>query len=138
MTKGTPFTTPSAREAAARMTGNLFNQWQLASAEQQAALGGSRLGDVARGEPGAIERAAQLLQIHEHLRALLQNRRLVPAWLRSPNRSFEGQAPLVFIMKPSNDGLLRVRAHLEGALNGGASAPATDAAPAPALRQRQR
>src|ERR1700704_1390827 len=111
------------REKLAQMVVTLLDHWQLSPADQAALLGlsaqsRSTVARYRRGEPlgdsaDLIARAGHLLGIHKALRILFpQDRDLAYRWVATPNRRFDGRAPLE-IMKQGFEGLLAVRRYLD-------------------------
>jgi hypothetical protein len=112
-----------SREKLAKLVASLLGHWQLSPADQAALLGlsaqsRSTVARYRRGEPLAdsadlIARAGHLLGIHKALRILFpQDRDLAYRWVATPNRRFDGRAPLE-IMKQGFEGLLAVRRYLD-------------------------
>ena len=111
------------REKLAKLVAALLEHWRLAPADQAALLGlsaqsRSTVARYRRGEPlgdsaDLIARAGHLLGIHKALRILFpQDRDLAYRWVATPNRRFDGRAPLE-IMKQGFEGLLAVRRYLD-------------------------
>ena len=112
-----------SREKLAKLVAALLEHWQLSAADQAALLGlsaqsRSTVARYRRGEPlgdsaDLIARAGHLLGIHKALRILFpQDRDLAYRWVATPNRRFDGRAPLE-IMKQGFEGLLAVRRYLD-------------------------
>jgi transcriptional regulator with XRE-family HTH domain len=112
-----------SREKLAKLVAALLEHWQLSPADQAALLGlsaqsRSTVARYRRGEPlgdsaDLIARAGHLLGIHKALRILFpQDRDLAYRWVATPNRRFDGRAPLE-IMKQGFEGLLAVRRYLD-------------------------
>jgi transcriptional regulator with XRE-family HTH domain len=112
-----------SREKLAKLVASLLEHWQLSPADQAALLGlsaqsRSTVARYRRGEPlgdsaDLIARAGHLLGIHKALRILFpQDRDLAYRWVATPNRRFDGRAPLE-IMKRGFEGLLAVRRYLD-------------------------
>jgi hypothetical protein len=112
-----------SREKLAKLVAALLEHWQLSPADQAVLLGlsaqsRSTVARYRRGEPlgdsaDLIARAGHLLGIHKALRILFpQDRDLVYRWVATPNRRFDGRAPLE-IMKQGFEGLLAVRRYLD-------------------------
>jgi hypothetical protein len=122
-----PDSTPTTdRAELAKMVIALFDHWQLATDDALALLGlatGNRalLARYRKGEPLAasrdlLERVGILLGIHKSLRLLFSNNReLAYAWMRQPNRAFNGMTPTVVIRQWGFPGLLMVRSYLDKA-----------------------
>lgn len=118
---------PRSREGRVALAGmviRLFELWGLSSQDQMALLGlaeGSRttLARYRKGEPLAdnrdlLDRAANLLSIHRALRILFpKNRDLAYRWPTTPNRAFEGRAPVEVIRQDGFLGLLVVKRYLD-------------------------
>jgi hypothetical protein len=111
------------REKLAKLVAALLEHWQLSPADQAALLGlsaqsRSTVARYRRGEPlgdsaDLIARAGHLLGIHKALRILFpHDRDLAYRWVATPNRRFDGRAPLE-IMKQGFEGLLAVRRYLD-------------------------
>lgn len=111
------------REKLAKLVAALLEHWQLSPGDQAALLGlsaqsRSTVARYRRGEPlgdsaDLIARAGHLLGIHKALRILFpQDRDLAYRWVATPNRRFDGRAPLE-IMKQGFEGLLAVRRYLD-------------------------
>lgn len=115
--------TREARERMARMLMQLFDHWQLSTAEQAALLGlsadnRSTLARYRKGEPLAdsrdlLDRVGHLLGIHKSLRILFpQDRDLAYRWMTAPNRRL-GARPVDVIVRHGFEGLLAVRRYLD-------------------------
>jgi transcriptional regulator with XRE-family HTH domain len=111
------------REKLAKLVAALLEHWRLPPADQAALLGlsaqsRSTVARYRRGEPlgdsaDLIARAGHLLGIHKALRILFpQDRDLAYRWVATPNRRFDGRAPLE-VMKQGFEGLLAVRRYLD-------------------------
>jgi transcriptional regulator with XRE-family HTH domain len=107
-----------SREKLAKLVAALLEHWQLSPADQAALLGlsaqsRSTVARYRRGEPlgdsaDLIARAGHLLGIHKALRILFpQDRDLAYRWVATPNRRFDGRAPLE-LMKQGFEGLVLV------------------------------
>ena len=112
-----------SREKLAKLVAALLEHWQLSPADQAALLGlsaqsRSTVARYRRGEPlgdsaDLIARAGHLLGIHKALRILFpQDPDLAYRWVATPNRRFDGRAPLE-VMKQGFEGLLAVRRYLD-------------------------
>jgi len=112
-----------SREKLAKLVASLLEHWQLSPGDQAALLGlsaqsRSTVARYRRGEPlgdsaDLIARAGHLLGIHKALRILFpHDRDLAYRWVATPNRRFDGRAPLE-IMKRGFEGLLAVRRYLD-------------------------
>lgn len=115
--------TRDSRERLARMVMQLFDHWQLGTAEQAALLGlapghRSTLARYRKGEPLAdnrdlLDRVGHLLGIHKALRIIFpQDRDLAYRWISTPNRRL-GARPVDVIMEQGFEGLLAVRRYLD-------------------------
>lgn len=115
--------TRDARERMARMLMQLFDHWQLTTAEQAALLGlsadnRSTLARYRKGDPLAdsrdlLDRVGHLLGIHKSLRILFpQDRDLAYRWMTAPNRRLGGR-PVDVIVRHGFEGLLAVRRYLD-------------------------
>ena len=102
----------------------LFDHWQLPTADQLSLLGLSKTNRSAltkfrHGQPLAndrdkLERAGVLLGIHKTLRLLFpHNRTLAYKWMTQPNRAFGGSTPVQLIDEQGIIGLHMVRAYLD-------------------------
>ena len=112
-----------SRGQLAKLVAALLEHWRLSPADQAALLGlsaqsRSSVARYRRGEPlgdsaDLIARAGHLLGIHKALRILFpQDRDLAYRWVATPNRRFDGRAPLE-LMKQGFEGLLAVRRYLD-------------------------
>lgn len=112
------------RTALARMVMNLFDHWQIGSAEQTALLGlaessRSSLARYRKGEPlsdnrDLIDRVGHLLGIHRALRIIFPyNQDLVYRWPTVPNEAFGGKSPVEVMREQGFLGLLMVRRYLD-------------------------
>lgn len=112
-----------ARERMARMLMQLFDHWQLSTAEQAALLGlsadnRSTLARYRKGDPLAdsrdlLDRVGHLLGIHKSLRILFpQDRDLAYRWMTAPNRRLAAR-PVDLIVRHGFEGLLAVRRYLD-------------------------
>lgn len=122
-------THPLDRGEIAKMLMQLFEHWQLTTAEQLSALGLSannraaltryRKGGLLSNNRDQLDRAGHLLGIHKSLRLLFpHNRDLVYAWMKTRNKAFENLTPIEVIGERGFAGLLQVRAYLDNALMG--------------------
>lgn len=116
--------TPEQRAHVGKMLMALFDHWNLTSAESLALLGLSTtnrraLSDYRQGKPLAndrdkLERAGNLLGIHKSLRLLFpHNLELAYAWMKTPNKAFDGQTPTQYIEDKGLLGAHAVRAYLD-------------------------
>jgi hypothetical protein len=107
-----------------KMLVTLFDHWALSTSEQLSLLGLSRdnraaLANYRQGKPLAndrdkLERAGILLGIHKALRLLFpHNRELAYAWMKTPNRAFNGLTPAQVIDQRGMIGMYMVRAYLD-------------------------
>jgi hypothetical protein len=115
-----------ARESRGRLAAmvmQLFDHWQLSTAEQAALLGlsvenRSTLARYRKGEPLAdsrdlLDRAGHLLGIHKSLRILFpQDRDLAYGWMTAANRRF-GARPVDIVITRGFEGLLAIRRYLD-------------------------
>jgi len=112
-----------SRERLAAMVMQLFDHWQLTTAEQAAMLGlsvenRSTLARYRKGEPLAdsrdlLDRAGHLLGIHKSLRILFpQDRDLAYRWMTAANRRF-GARPVDLAVSRGFEGLLAIRRYLD-------------------------
>lgn len=122
-------TKPMDRGEIAKMLMQLFERWQLSTAEQldalglpasnQAALTRYQKGGLLSNSRDQLDRAGHLLGIHKNLRLLFpHNRDLAYAWIKTRNRAFENLTPIEVICEHGFAGLLQVRAYLNNALMG--------------------
>ena len=104
----------------------LFDHWNLSTEERLASLGlaTDNLSALTRYKNGAaisssrdsLDRAGNLLAIHKDLRLLFpKNRDLAYAWMKTPNKRFEGKTPVQIINDMGFTGLLYVRSYLDRA-----------------------
>jgi hypothetical protein len=111
------------RERLARMVMQLFDHWQLTTAEQANLLGlsadnRSTLARYRKGDPLAdsrdlLDRVGHLLGIHKSLRILFpQDRDLAYRWMTTPNRRL-GARPVDIVAERGFEGLLAIRRHLD-------------------------
>ena len=111
------------RERLARMVIQLFDHWQLTTAEQANLLGlsadnRSTLARYRKGDPLAdsrdlLDRVGHLLGIHKSLRILFpQDRDLAYRWMTTPNRRL-GARPVDIVAERGFEGLLAIRRHLD-------------------------
>ena len=112
------------RSRISKMLITLFEHWQLNSKEQLSLLGlaksnRAQLARYSQGHPitndrDKLERAGILLGIHKSLRLLFpHNRDLAYAWMKTPNRAFNGATPTQLIDQQGMIGLYMVRAYLD-------------------------
>lgn len=104
----------------------LFDRWHLSDHERRAVLG-CDIGSIesqlvsdlnSDGGRGLAQRCAQLLHIHRCLRLLFpDNRDLVYAWIKSPNRAFDGDSPLNTMINDGSEDYSRVISYLDDALH---------------------
>lgn len=120
-------TQPLDRGAIAQMLMQLFEHWQLSTAEQLGALGLSasnratltryRNDGLLSNSRDQLDRAGHLFGIHKNLRLLFpHNHDLAYAWMQTRNKSFENLTPIEMICEQGFAGLLRVRAYLDNAI----------------------
>jgi transcriptional regulator with XRE-family HTH domain len=114
----------ASRERLAKMVVALLDHWQLAQNDQAALLGlsgqsRSTISRYRRGEPFAdsadlLARAGHLLGIHKALRILFpHDLDLAYRWVTTPNRRFNGAAPLDIMKRHGYEGILAVRRYLD-------------------------
>jgi transcriptional regulator with XRE-family HTH domain len=114
----------ASRERLAKMVVALLDHWQLAQNDQAALLGlsgqsRSTISRYRRGEPFAdsadlLARAGHLLGIHKALRILFpHDLALAYRWVTTPNRRFNGAAPLDIMKRHGYEGILAVRRYLD-------------------------
>ncbi len=114
----------SSRAALAKMITNLFDLWKVSTQEQLYLLGLSetsrksltlyRKSNPIANKRDLMDRAANLLAIHQSLRILFhRNRDIVYKWPTIPNRAFGGQTPVELIGSKGFLGLLIVRRYLD-------------------------
>ena len=107
-----------------KMLTTLFDHWQLSTAESLALLGLApdnrrTLSQYRDGKPlssdrDRLERAGVLLGIHKSLRLLFpHNRNLAYAWMKTPNRAFDGFTPTQVIAQEGIMGAHMVRTYLD-------------------------
>lgn len=114
------------RTELAKMIMRLFAHWELPARDQLALLGLSprnraalvnyRAGKPLANSQDLLERVGILLGIHKSLRLLFpQNRELAYAWMKQPNKAFDGKTPTDVITDYGFAGLYMVRAYLDKA-----------------------
>jgi hypothetical protein len=114
----------SSRERLARLVARLFDHWGISPADQASLLGlssqsRSTLARYRRGEPLAdnadlLARAGHLLGIHKALRIIFpRDRDLAYRWVVTPNRHFDGLAPVEIMKRYGFEGVLAVRRYLD-------------------------
>ena len=114
----------ASRERLARMVVALLDHWKLAPNDQALLLGlsaqsRSSIARYRRGEPLAdsadlLARAGHLLGIHKALRILFpHDLDLAYRWVTTPNRRFNGAAPLDIMKRHGYEGILAVRRYLD-------------------------
>jgi len=107
-----------------KMLMTLFDHWDLTTSQQLSLLGLSkdnrsalsnyRKGRALANDRDKLERAGILLSVHKSLRLLFpHNRALAYAWMRQPNRAFQGVSPVDVIDQQGMIGLYLVRAYLD-------------------------
>ena len=113
-----------SRERLARLVVALLDHWALSPSDQAALLGlspqsRSTVARYRKGEPLAdsadlLARAGHLLGIHKALRILFpHDLDLAYRWVGTPNRRFDGAAPLEVMKKHGYEGILAVRRYLD-------------------------
>jgi hypothetical protein len=118
---------PRSREgriALAKMVTRLFDLWKVSAKDQAVLLGlpetsGRNLARYRNGSPfpdsrDLLDRAANLLSIHQSLRILFPNNRDISyKWPTTPNRVFGGMSPVEFVRVGGFIGLFIVKRHLD-------------------------
>jgi hypothetical protein len=100
---------------------NLFDRWQLNTAEARRLLGNPsertyqrwRKGDVAGLSDDTIFRLGTLLGIHKALRYMFAEPERGYAWIRAPNAAFAGHSALERMLQGAPTALAAVRAYLD-------------------------
>lgn len=121
-----PQITESEAEAMARAAIRLFGNWRLSDGEAREILGGLAQRTYARwkaGEHGRIDRdlatrLSLLMGIHKGLRHLFSDPERGYAWVKKPNLSFGGRAPVAVMAEGDIFSLMRVRAYLDAERGG--------------------
>ncbi|HLS69388.1 MAG TPA: antitoxin Xre-like helix-turn-helix domain-containing protein [Kiloniellales bacterium] len=116
-----PEVTVKEASAMARAVIRLFDRWQLSDAEAREILGGLSARTYARwkkGSSGRIDcdlatRLSLLMGIHKSLHYLFSDPARGYAWVRHPNRAFDGRRPLDVMLEGSIFSLARLRAYLD-------------------------
>jgi hypothetical protein len=99
---------------------SIFQQWGVTAELQISLLGFAPAGaEVQQGEAfpaegDRLERAEQLLAIHDCLRtAYPRNTVMAAHWLRQPHRRMDSRAPLAVMLEDGLPGLKKVRGLLD-------------------------
>lgn len=108
-------------EAMLRAVLNLFNRWNLTSAEARRLLGEPsertyqrwRKGEVAAIPHDTVFRLGTLLGIHKALRYMFTDKERGYTWIRKPNDAFGGSSALDRMMQGNPTDLAAVRAYLD-------------------------
>lgn len=118
--------TDAESAAMARAVMRLFERWGVSDAEARDILGGLAARTHARwkaGEPGRIDRdlatrLSLLMGIHKGLRYLFTDPERGYAWVKKPNRDFDGRTPVNIMAEGSLFALARVRSYLDAERGG--------------------
>jgi uncharacterized protein (DUF2384 family) len=121
-----PLITAEEAEAMARAVIRLFGKWNVSDAEAREILGGLAARTYARwktGEPGRIDRdlatrLSLLMGIHKGLRYLFSDSERGYAWVKKPNRAFDGRTPVEIMVQGDIFSLVRVRSWLDAERGG--------------------
>ena len=121
-----PLITAQEAEAMARAVIRLFGKWNVSDAEAREILGGLAARTYARwktGEPGRIDRdlatrLSLLMGIHKGLRYLFSDPERGYAWVKKPNRAFDGRTPVEIMVQGDIFSLVRVRSWLDAERGG--------------------
>ena len=121
-----PLITAEEAEAMARAVIGLFGKWNVSDAEAREILGGLAARTYARwktGEPGRIDRdlatrLSLLMGIHKGLRYLFSDSDRGYAWVKKPNRAFDGRTPVGIMVQGDIFSLVRVRSWLDAERGG--------------------
>lgn len=105
----------------ARATVNLVRAWQLLDAEARVLLGDLssrtwarwKAGDVGRIGRELRSRMAALMGIHIALRTIFTEPDMGYAWIRQPNKAFEGRCALDVMMRGRISDLVDLRSYLD-------------------------
>ncbi len=117
---------PKERGALARMVMQLFDHWNISTADQATLLGLASTNRAAltryrKGEPigtnrDQYERIGHLMAIHKNLRLLFpKNRILAYRWMSTRNKAFDNLTPVEVIREWGFAGMLLVRSYLDHA-----------------------
>ncbi|WP_035724781.1 MbcA/ParS/Xre antitoxin family protein [Fodinicurvata fenggangensis] len=121
-----PRITAEEARAMARAVIRLFDKWQITAAQAQEVLGGLpartyarwKAGDIGRIDRDLATRLSLLMGIHKGLRHLFTEPDRGYAWVRKPNRAFQGRAPIEVMAEGDIFSLQRVRAYLDAERGG--------------------
>lgn len=100
---------------------NLAGEWGLRREEQVVLLGAPsqrtfyrwRAGKVAGLPRDTLERISVLVGIYKAIRILLPVRERAAAWIKRPNKAFDGASALDVMLKGQVDNLYQVRRYLD-------------------------
>ena len=106
------------------MVAQLLEHWRLSAGDQATLLGLSansrstvaryRRGEPLADSPDLLARAGHLLGIHKALRILFpHDLALAYRWVTTPDRRFNGAAPLDIMKRHGYEGILAVRRYLD-------------------------
>lgn len=112
--------------AMARAVVKLFARWDLSDSQAREILGGLAARTYARwkaGEVGKIDRdlatrLSLLMGIHKALRYLFSDPARGYAWVKQPNTTFSGRAPIDIMVEGSIFALARIRSYLDSERGG--------------------
>ncbi len=116
--------TDAEKSEAAKAIMRLLDEWSLSQEEQQAILGLQRtnresLNGYRKGRPigtsiDQFERVGHVFAINTSLRILFpESRETAAAWMRLPNRAFNGASAAQLVCQRGFVGLLQVRLYLD-------------------------
>ncbi len=102
---------------------NLFRHWGLTDNEACTLLGGISIATYNRWKRGEISRLtvdqktrlSVLMGVHKALRILYTENARSYAWVKKPNRAFDGKAPIEIMMQGQIMDLFDVRFYLDAA-----------------------
>lgn len=121
-----PQITAHEANAMVRAVIRLFEKWKVSDAEAREILGGLSSRTYARwkaGETGRIDRdlgtrLSLLMGIHKGLRYLFSDPERGYAWVKKPNRAFDGRTPVDVMAQGQIFSLARVRSYLDAERGG--------------------
>ena len=118
---GDPKITDNQVAAAGRAIVNLFRHWQINDAEALKLLGGMapqvwakwKTGDIDRPELDVQFRMVILIEIHKALRCIFSDPDRGYAWIRKPNKAFDGKSALDVMMSGKIEDMADIRNYLD-------------------------